>query len=759
MQKLRDLFTRLHRQSIFTRFFIGVALVSTVSVICLAALLFQWFRSNTFEDIKKIKNQELQLLGNTFSRYVTQCEDFTMTLYMNTNLRSVMFSQSREWNSNYSHAVQQVQSILSIHPYVNSIYIINADEIAFRVSNLTEDESSTQMLFDYIQSTAQVSPQVWEMHTIDGRTIRTLTVFFRDGLNNNGRYSGAVALNIDLDKLRDTIFSGQDFSGQGVWVVDSAGNPVISSVSGAFAEKGYAADVLKGGAEGAFQCSENGKEVFVSWAPSSNNFLVVSETEYSNSFESLIAGRNFLLILCTCILLVIIVASLIVSRIVYHPVDHVYQNIRTLFPPSTPEEDRSSEVLFMTKTLKRVSEQMTSLENQRRTDDVVKLLRGTASSLPRDYLVQAGIFTAANAPYLLAVLRIDPYQAISEKLGPEAVSFHITSICALFAESAEKLANVSSFRTEKDTVVLLLSERSGQTPIQQTDMVEKLRVLQETVRVGLDFELTIGVSAVTVGVDSLRETYQNVFELTRKKVFYETGQIFERSLSPGTPDTGSVERELAASLQAIKTGTAEMFLDHLRGLIELCSAMEYKDAIQCLTRLALSIERIPATVTGTSAPRVESPAVYNELYEITDYNSLIAWFTDCAKQVRAVLADVNSRSSYDAVTRAVTMLAEQYADPQLSVNSMAEQLEMSTGYFSRIFNEATGSSFPDYVNNLRLEKAQMLLKNNKAMSIREIARDVGYSSDSYFSSSFKKKYGISPSKFRLNVGDDSDLDR
>ncbi len=510
--------------------------------------------------------------------------------------------------------------------------------------------------------------------------------------------------------------------------------------------------------EGAFQGSENGKEVFVSWTPSSKYFLVVSETEYSNSFESLIAGRNFLLLLCTCILLVIIVASLIVSRIVYHPVDHVYQNILTLFPSSTLEEDRSSEVLFMIKTLKRVSEQMNSLENQRRTDDVVKLLRGTVPSLPRDYLVQVGIFNTRDTPYLLAVLRIDPYRILSEKLGPETVSFHITSICALFAESAEKLAKVSSFRTEKDTVVLLLSERPGQPPIQQTDIVEKLKVLQETVRAGLDFELTIGVSAVTVGIDSLIETYQNVFALTRKKVFYETSQIFELSAHISTPDTVSIERELTASLQAVKTGTEEIFIGHLHDLIHLCRTMEYNDAIQYLTRLALSIAHIPATVTGAPAPRVKSPAIYNELHKITDYNGLVTWFTDCAKQARTVLADVNSRSSYDTVTRTVTILAEQYADPQLSVNSMANQLEMSTGYFSRIFNEATGCSFPNYVNNLRLEKAQMLLRSNKAMSIREIARDVGYSSDSYFFSSFKKKYRISPSKFQLNVRKSSDSD-
>ena len=736
------------------RFFIGVVLVSTISVIFLAVLIFQWFQANTFHDIKKIKNQELQLLGNTLNEYISQCEDFTMTLYMNTNLRSVMLSSSNEWNSSYSHAVQQVQTILSIHPYVNSIYVINADKVVFRVTNVTENDASQEELLQYVQTDTQVGkPHLWKMKSIDGRTIPMLTVYFREGINSNGQHNGAVALNIDLNKLEDIIFSGQNFSGQEIRVIDHKGQTVLGSNHDSFTEKSYASAILENHSEeGAFQQVTGGKDVFVSWTSiADDSFLIVSETEFASSFESLIAGRNFLLCLCAGILLVILLVSFVVSHIVYHPVASVYQNIRMLFPSSAAEEAHSSDVLVMTKTLRNVSQQMASLEDQRRTDDVIKLLRGMTSALPPDYLVQSGIFTSVDVPYILVVLRVDHAGTASEDHDKQTISFQITSVCTVFAQSVENYAECQSFRTEKDTVVLLLPQRSSQTPLQQSEIVQQLQILQETAQNEFHLKITAGVSDLTIGVDQLGDIYRAVFEQTQRKVFYEEEQIFALPVQITAPDPSALERETDALLTAVKVEVDQTFTQHLRALLKLCCTMSYRSALQKLTQAALSIEHILETAAGLPISEGNSLSVYNTLSEISTYEELTSWFTELAKQTHSALIDANHRSAYDTIARAIEILAKQYADPQISVNSMAEQLSMSAGYFSRIFNEVTGSSFPDYVNNLRLEKAQELLKTQKNMTIREITHSVGYSSESYFSASFKKKYGLSPSKYRINI--------
>lgn len=58
------------------------------------------------------------------------------------------------------------------------------------------------------------------------------------------------------------------------------------------------------------------------------------------------------------------------------------------------------------------------------------------------------------------------------------------------------------------------------------------------------------------------------------------------------------------------------------------------------------------------------------------------------------------------------------------------------------------ASFPDYLVALRIERARELLLERENLSIQEICELVGYSNASYFTTSFKKKYGMTPGQFR-----------
>ena len=72
----------------------------------------------------------------------------------------------------------------------------------------------------------------------------------------------------------------------------------------------------------------------------------------------------------------------------------------------------------------------------------------------------------------------------------------------------------------------------------------------------------------------------------------------------------------------------------------------------------------------------------------------------------------------------------------------------TTSYFSRLFHEKCGCTFPDYLVALRIERARELLLERENLSIQEICELVGYSNASYFTTSFKKKYGMTPGQFR-----------
>ncbi len=89
---------------------------------------------------------------------------------------------------------------------------------------------------------------------------------------------------------------------------------------------------------------------------------------------------------------------------------------------------------------------------------------------------------------------------------------------------------------------------------------------------------------------------------------------------------------------------------------------------------------------------------------------------------------------------------DHYHDQNLGVPKMIEELSISRSSLYRTWKEHHQESIGEYINELRLEKATELLKNEK-YNITEVAEMTGYSSQSYFTKVFKKKYGVAPSKY------------
>lgn len=83
----------------------------------------------------------------------------------------------------------------------------------------------------------------------------------------------------------------------------------------------------------------------------------------------------------------------------------------------------------------------------------------------------------------------------------------------------------------------------------------------------------------------------------------------------------------------------------------------------------------------------------------------------------------------------------------LSLNTVSDTIHVSKNYLSYLFSKFVGSSFSDYVNKVRIDKAKILLKENKE-SILDIAIECGFSSQSYFCSVFKKYENITPKQFQ-----------
>ncbi len=104
---------------------------------------------------------------------------------------------------------------------------------------------------------------------------------------------------------------------------------------------------------------------------------------------------------------------------------------------------------------------------------------------------------------------------------------------------------------------------------------------------------------------------------------------------------------------------------------------------------------------------------------------------------------VDSRNK--VIEQAVAYIKENFAS-DLTLSYMSEIFSVSPEHFSRMFKKETGLGFSKYLNSLRLQHAEQLLKTAEKTNITKIAESCGFEDSNYFSKKFKEMYGIAPKK-------------
>ena len=108
---------------------------------------------------------------------------------------------------------------------------------------------------------------------------------------------------------------------------------------------------------------------------------------------------------------------------------------------------------------------------------------------------------------------------------------------------------------------------------------------------------------------------------------------------------------------------------------------------------------------------------------------------------------VDSSNTNRIIEPAVAYIKENFSS-DISLSSMAKMFSVSPEHFSRMFKKETGLGFSKYLNSLRLQYAEQLLKASDNRNITEIAEICGFEDSNYFSKKFKEVYGTSPKKIR-----------
>ena len=138
--------------------------------------------------------------------------------------------------------------------------------------------------------------------------------------------------------------------------------------------------------------------------------------------------------------------------------------------------------------------------------------------------------------------------------------------------------------------------------------------------------------------------------------------------------------------------------------------------------------------------------LYSTLLDL-EPEALKKWLMDISLSFREELIRARTSSTKSFVRKAQEYVRNNFSYEELSLDHICAALGVSNSYFSTIFKKETGNTFIGYLTDYSMDQAARLLTETGDKSYI-IAKKVGYTDPNYFSYVFKRRFGVSPSKYR-----------
>lgn len=232
----------------------------------------------------------------------------------------------------------------------------------------------------------------------------------------------------------------------------------------------------------------------------------------------------------------------------------------------------------------------------------------------------------------------------------------------------------------------------------------------------------------------------------RKRSEIAMRTIESRSVSVNSLDK---EHELKSMVRNGQKPEAHQLLENLLiDIIEINS--EHIDTVKTrVVELVVIISR--AAVDGGADLSVIlqlNSLFYLELLKITKTEEICLWSRNMLEKF--MNEDSNKdQKNIQAVQKAAEYIQENFRN-KIAIEDIAQVVYLSPCYVSRIFKQSLGCTLMEYLTQVRLEEAKVMLKNPK-YNVMQVAEGSGFEDPAYFTRVFKKLEGITPSRFKQHA--------
>ena len=378
------------------------------------------------------------------------------------------------------------------------------------------------------------------------------------------------------------------------------------------------------------------------------------------------------------------------------------------------------------------------------TNFFVSLIEGRVNESEYEKFLQAYKIDL-NGPYFCCAVFHTSENNVPEEMSPLLLSMSV--------EREIKARIVGKFKCREfiylGNTVLIIELKSKEETVELTDVCDKFCKWVNRV---IGAVVTAGIGMVCDNISNINNSYDGAREAVSYRVLYGTKRAINiDEITPNKQNMGlqSEETKMHELFKAIYLGNEQEIeaatnreVDRIHGNSNTVS--QYK---------LYTMEMVGAFYRFCENNFIDFNDFLGEMsnpYEKVpkmDESTLKKWIVQVSTEMGKQLKSVRNSKSRRLINDAKNIVANRYMEEDLSLDKVCSIMGVSNSYFSSIFKKETGISFVSYLTDYRMDIAAKLIldTNEKSYKIGEM---VGYMDANYFSYVFKKKFGISPSKYR-----------
>ncbi|OXS60475.1 hypothetical protein B1A99_08615 [Cohnella sp. CIP 111063] len=499
----------------------------------------------------------------------------------------------------------------------------------------------------------------------------------------------------------------------------------------------------------------DGKSV-VTYMEGIGDWTILYVQSYRTLMQDVDKARTSSLLVAGAFLLLSVGVSVWLSYRLYHPIETMLRRIRPHLGRGDRDDAAGNELDAMGDNVLRMSERLQEISSEQivRKYYLRKFLTDSGMFAEHDMkqlIGKHGLNLSSEASLTAIVLRIDRYTAYDSSTPGSAKKLHSFAIVNIAHELLSSAFACEAAEMQADHAVLVVSGMDGEEGLARAKRL--VGDLQHTIERFYGLSLTCGISRPVARCTQLSSAYRQAYQASLYLFVFGYRSIVTpddiRSHLAEAPKLlpPDIERRLA---EALKKGRLDEAGNELERAFSLLQTFTYEDMRRAVSDLAWAIENTSADIARNRI--ASAPADTDRIHRtgednVTLEDMYLAFLASCARICEGSKASGVERT--ELIVGTVRELIERkFADPNLSQQSIAANVKLTSAYTGKLFKEREGVTITEYINEVRLEHARKLLLQTDD-TIAEIMDKCGYGNQSHFFRLFKAKFGSTPKEYRL----------